>query len=154
MMPTPGIDMLEETGLRTRPPNGPTVAEEAWETPAPLPALSEPVPVLSEDLLPEALRPWMLDAAERICCPLEYVAIPAVIAVGAVVGRAIGIQPKARDDWTVIPNVWGAVVGRPGWMKSPGVREAMRPLYRLVETACTRYTAELRNTADFAAHEE
>ena len=144
-MQTPGIDMLEETELRTRRPNGAPVAE-AWETPGPLPALSEPVPALSEDLLPKALRPWMLDAAERICCPLEYVVIPTITAAGAVVGRAVGIQPKAQDDWTVIPNVWGAVIGRPGWMKSPGVREAMRPLYRLVAAARTRYAADLRDT--------
>jgi len=68
-------------------------------------------------------------------CPLDFVAIAAIVAVGAVVGRQCTICPKRHDDWTVVPNLGGAVIGRPGIMKSPALDEACRPLQRLVAEA-------------------
>ena len=44
--------------------------------------------------------------------------------------RAV-IQPKARDEWQVVPNLWGAVVGRPGVKTSPALNEALKPPHRL-----------------------
>jgi hypothetical protein len=41
------------------------------------------------------------------------------------------VQPKARDDWQVVPNLWGLIVGRPGVMKSPALGESLKPLHRL-----------------------
>jgi len=90
--------------------------------PRPIRAELLPVPELSEDLIPEPLRPWLCDIAERICCPLDFAVIPAIVGLGAVLGQKIGMRPKARDPWTVIPNPWGAIIGRPGVMKSPPLK--------------------------------
>jgi putative DNA primase/helicase len=117
-------------------------SDPSWPPREPLPALSAPVPTLSDDLLPTPLRAWLLDAADRINCPVEYVAVPALIAAGSVVGRSVGLRPKRHDDWTIVPNLWGGVIGRPGWLKSPAVAEGARPLYRLVAQAQERYRAE------------
>lgn len=112
-----------------------TLAQEPWPVPQPLPDNLRPVPTLPEGLLPEALRPWLVDIAERLQVPLEFPAVAAIVALASVVGNRVRIRPKARDDWTVTPNLWGAVVGRPGAMKSPALEEAIRPLRRLIKDA-------------------
>jgi hypothetical protein len=58
---------------------------------------------------------------------------------GSLIGRRAGILPKRRDDWLVVPNLWGAVVGRPSLLKSPALAEVMKPLGRLIAEAYDRY---------------
>lgn len=48
----------------------------SWPEPLPLPSLLPPVPPMTEDMLPEALRPFVVDTAERMQVPLEFVAVP------------------------------------------------------------------------------
>ncbi|MEZ4484353.1 MAG: YfjI family protein [Syntrophotaleaceae bacterium] len=36
--------------------------------------------------------------------------------------------PKAKDSWVVIPNLWGALVGPPGQLKTPALEQAIKPL--------------------------
>lgn len=103
----------------------------AWPDPIPLGDSLSPVPVLSPDLLPDALRPLVCDIAERMQCPIEYPAVAALTALGSVVGRRIGVRPKAMDGWTEVPNIWGLIVGRPGSMKSPAISAALSPVRKL-----------------------
>lgn len=103
--------------------------------PGPLPSASEPVPPMPADLVPEPLRRWVADAAERVSVPIEFIAASAVVTVGAVVGRSVGILPKRQDDWLVVPNLWGAVVGPPGVMKTAAIAESTRPLRALAARA-------------------
>lgn len=53
------------------------------------------------------------------------------MALAAVVGHKVGIKPKWRDDWLVVPNLWGGPIGRPGILKTPPLVEVKRPLDRL-----------------------
>ena len=92
-------------------------------------------------LLPDSLRPWIADVCERVQCPPDFVAVPTMVALGSLIGRKVRIRPKARDSWTVVPNVWGCIVGRPGTMKSPAVAEALHPLRRLEAQAREEYEA-------------
>ena len=103
----------------------------SWPEPTALPPALPPVPTLDPLLLPASLRPWVEDVAERVQCPIDYPAAGVMVALGAVVGRQVGIWPKRRDDWFVVPNLWGAIIGRPGVMKTPALDESMRPLRRL-----------------------
>ena len=50
-------------------------------------------------------------------------------------GRRVGIRPKRYDDWVVVPNLWGLVVGPPGLLKTPMLREILKPLMRLAARA-------------------
>ncbi len=93
------------------------------------------------ELIPEPLRPWLLDSAERMQVPLDFVAAPAVVALAGVIGRSVGIRPKRHDDWLVIPNLWGEVIGRPGIQQTPAVAEATRPLRRLAYQAQEAFEA-------------
>jgi putative DNA primase/helicase len=107
----------------------------AWPPPQPLPGLLPAVPRLPGNLLPTALRVFAEDLAERMQVPLEYGAVALLIEAGALIGRQCGIYPKRHDDWLVIPNLWGAVIGRPGLMKSPALLQAMKPLDYLAALA-------------------
>ena len=66
---------------------------------------------------------------------------------GAVIGRQCGIFPKQHDDWLVIPNLWGAIVGRPGLMKSPALTQALKPLERLAVQAMEAAAAQRARAA-------
>lgn len=128
----------ELTAAQEHPPE----AEEPWNDLTPLPGLYPPVPSLPTDLVPEPLRAWAVDIAERSSLPLEYVACPAIVAVGATIGRRVGVHPKRYDDWLVVPNLWGGIVGRPGVMKTAAISEATKPLRALAAAAQERYQAE------------
>jgi putative DNA primase/helicase len=90
-------------------------------------------------MVPEPLRGWLVDVAMRACFPLEFVAVPALVAAGAVIGRGVGITPARFDDFLVVPNLWGGVVARPGLMKSFAIAEGTRPLSRLAASAGERF---------------
>ncbi len=122
-----------------------TPGDDTWPAPLPIPL---PLPgVLSFDpgLLPEVYRPWITDIANRMQCPIDFPAVGAMIAAGGVIGRKIGIYPKKCDDWLVIPNLWGVLIGRPSMMKSPPLREVMGPVKALVDVADRIYDQEMRD---------
>lgn len=131
----------------------PTIAEriavaaplDIWPDPIPLRDELPSVLPFSGDLLPGQLRGWVQDIAERMNCPTELVAIPAMIAAGSLVGRRIGIRPQRRTNWMEVGNLWGCVVARPGSMKSPAATEALAPLRRLEAKAAEDYQAALAN---------
>ena len=102
-----------------------------WQEPTPLPNALPPVDAFDAELLPVALRTWVMDIAHRMQCPADFPAVAALVAISSLIGARAVIQPKARDDWQVVPNLWGAVVGRPGVKKSPALGEALKPLHRL-----------------------
>ena len=106
--------------------------DPSWSEPRPLPGNLPPVPPFDFGLLPDRFRPWIQDIAERIQCPPDFPAVGAMAALAGVVGRKLGIRPKQRDtDWVVVPNLFCAVVGRPGIMKTPALQATLKPLKRL-----------------------
>lgn len=105
------------------------------ELPLPRPV----VPSLPPELIPDALQGWLLDLSDRMQISLEFAAVPVLVALSAVVGRRVGIYPKAEDDWLVVPNLWGGIVARPGKMKSPTMAEALKPMRRLAAQAQETY---------------
>lgn len=100
-----------------------------------LPPLVPAAPTLPSDLLPDSLRPWLHDVAERAQVPIEMVAAPAIVGLGSIIGRTVGIHPKRRDNWIVVPNLWGGVIARPGTLKSHATAEALKPLRKLATVA-------------------
>jgi hypothetical protein len=114
-----------------------------WSQPLPLPDGLSPVAPFTCDLLPDALRPWVMDIASRMQCPPDFPAVAAIVCLSAVIGRQIGIRPKRRDDWLVVPNLWGAIVGRPSLMKTPALAESRKMLARLETEAKKRFEAEI-----------
>lgn len=104
-------------------------SEVSWLDPLPLPTVRSAVPAFTEDMLPKRFRKWLDTAADAMQLPLDFVAIPAITAAGAAVGRRLGIQPKRHDrSWVEVPNLWGCVVGSPAAMKSPAASVGLAPL--------------------------
>lgn len=97
----------------------------------PLPPKHPEAPMLPPQMLPEGIRQWLVDAAARACLPLEMLAVPAIVALSGLIGRSVCIKPREYSDWTVIPNLWGAIVAPPGSKKSDATDEATRPLKAL-----------------------
>jgi hypothetical protein len=114
-------------------------SDDEWEDPALLPESLPLVVSLDPAMLPEPLRRWIMDVSERMQIPPDFAAAGAVVVAGSLIGRKVGIYPKRHDDWLVVPNLWGAVVGRPSLLKSPALAEVMKPLGRLVAEAYERY---------------
>lgn len=117
--------------------NGKPASPHPGETSDPWPD-AEPIPnglpgVMPFDytMLPHSFFDFVNDVAERMQCPPDFPGVAIMVALAAVVGKKIGIRPKRHDDWLVVPNLWGAIIGRPGVMKTPTIQEALQFLRRL-----------------------
>jgi hypothetical protein len=107
-----------------------------WDDPKPIVWELRPVAPFDPDaLLPNVLRDWIMDEAERMPCPPDFVAAAAIVTLGSLVGARCAIKPKARDSWLVVPNLWGGIVGDPSAKKSPAWGAALRPLDKLIAAA-------------------
>ncbi|MEB4590034.1 YfjI family protein [Candidatus Thiothrix sp. Deng01] len=87
-----------------------------------------PVQAFDPDLLPDSVRGFVVDTADRMQCPIDFLAVTAMVGAGALVGRKVLMKPKQLDNWTIAPNLWGANIGRPSAMKSPAINAALQPL--------------------------
>lgn len=111
-----------------------------WPVPQEIKATLPSVPPFDCTLLPPVFRAWVTDIAERMQCPVEFLAVGAMVAAGSVVGNRIGVQPKQLDTgWIEVPNLWGAVVGRPGVMKTPALAQVLAPLKALEKNALNAF---------------
>ncbi|WP_051293429.1 YfjI family protein [Pseudoduganella violaceinigra] len=123
---------------------------ELWSAPTELPPAQPVVPRFDANLLPENLRPWVLDIAHRMQCPVDFVAVGAIVAASSLIGARVTMQPKERDDWRVTPNLWGLIIGRSGVMKSPALSAALKPLRDLEKAEYKRWQAAYKTWQDEA----
>jgi putative DNA primase/helicase len=112
--------------------------------PKKLPGQLKPVVKLDPNHLPSSIKDAVVDIAERLSCPVDYVAISVIVGAGAVLGNSIGILPKEFDStWIVHSGFWGGIVGLPGSMKTPSLNASLKPLYHLEEQAGIQYSQDL-----------
>jgi putative DNA primase/helicase len=108
--------------------------------PEPLPALPGVAP-FDYAYLPDALRDYVRDISERMQCPPDFGAVGVMVMAGAIAGRKLGIRPMRNNDWTVIPNFWGAIVGHSGALKSPTLKDTLSPIKKLQARAFEAFNA-------------
>jgi Protein of unknown function (DUF3987)/Domain of unknown function (DUF3854) len=117
--------------LREEAPNlgSRTLTQSDWPDPE---ALGDELPSVDDfalELLPSTFRPLVEDVSERMQTPFDYAAASAIVALAGCVNRRAVIRPKAEDwSWLVVPNLWGAIIAPPGFMKSPILRATTLPL--------------------------
>ena len=113
-------------------------AADGWPRPEPVQSELPPVRPFSEDLLSDTFRPLVADVADRLQVPMDFPAVVAVLCLAGAVNRRVVIQPKANDTgWVIVPNLWGGIVAPPGYLKSPVIQMATRPL-NLIQTEWRR----------------
>lgn len=120
------------------------------EKPEPLPELPNVLP-FKYSYLPNVLTDYVKDISERMQCPPDFAAVGALVMMGSIIGRKVGIRPKCKDDWTVIPNLWGAAVGNSGVMKSPTLAAVLAPIKKLQTAA---YVAYDQKKTEYEAQDE
>jgi hypothetical protein len=55
--------------------------------------------------------------------------VTAIVGMGTVLGRKVGIRPRMNNDWTEVPNQWGCNIGLPGVKKTPAMSQVLKPAY-------------------------
>lgn len=103
-----------------------------------------PVNKIVSTNIPEPYREWIADVAERMQCPPDFIAVTAIVVTASIVGTACGVKPKQKDDWLVVPNLWGGLIGRPGMLKTPAVSEVMQLINQLESAAKESYDIEMK----------
>lgn len=132
------INNFKNTGLNADIGSSITASNE----PIPLPDSLPEVMKFEPEMLPESIRGYVLDVADRQQCPPDFVAVAAIVGLAAVLGRKVLMQPKQNDDsWRVFPNQWGALIGRPSTMKSPSMKEALKSLHKIEDSAEDDYVS-------------
>lgn len=107
-------------------------ADRQWMVPAELKIDLPEAPAFDAmTLLPRKLAEFVLDEADRMPCPPDYIAAALVVALGSVIGARCALKPKRCADWIVTPNLFGGVVGDPSAKKTPAVSTVMRFMDRL-----------------------
>jgi putative DNA primase/helicase len=71
---------------------------ESWPVPRPLSAALAEVCPFDPELLPETLRPWVLDLAERLQVPADYPAAALIVMLAGALGRRASIRPQRHDN--------------------------------------------------------
>ena len=80
-----------------------------------------------------------MDSTQRMPCPPDFIAAAAMAALGSVIGARCVIKPKQYDDWAVVPNLWGGIIGLPSAKKTPAMGAAFNPLDRLIAKAMKEF---------------
>jgi hypothetical protein len=91
----------------------------------------EPAPKFPVEFLAGPLAEFACDATDRMQCPVDIVAIPLIIGAATAIGKDFRLAPKAHDDWTERPCLWGGVILPSGQMKTPALHRGLRPIRSL-----------------------
>lgn len=133
-------DLKEFLGINEEP----TEAGQPCK-PQKLPPALRPILKLDPKDLPDVMRDAVIDLADRLQCPSDYLAVAMLSAAGAVVGNKVGIFPYANDEsWEVYPALWGGIVGDPGTKKTPSLSHALKPLHHLESQAAQKYVSDMQ----------
>ncbi|MCA1790009.1 MAG: DUF3987 domain-containing protein [Thioalkalivibrio sp.] len=101
------------------------------------------LPPLPLDAVPESLRPWIEDEAERKGTAPEFILAGALVAAGGTIGNTLRAYPKANDEtWSVTPNLYGLVIAPPSTKKSPAIKEGLRFLDTLQAQAAQAHSTD------------
>ena len=96
--------------------------------PKPISQTLPPVKTLTSNMMPKLLWDYASNSAERLSVPIEYAAVPLIVSFGSVIGTKLSIYPKMYDNWEVVPNFYGAIVGNPSSKKTPSLTEGLKPI--------------------------
>ena len=107
--------------------------------PKPISQTLPPVKTLTSNMMPKLLWDYASNSAERLSVPIEYVLMPLMVSLGSLIGSKLSIYPKMYDNWEVVPNFYGAIIGNPSSKKSPSLSDGLKPISHLVALASDKH---------------
>lgn len=102
-----------------------------------------PFPIYS---LPEVLQRYVLEAAESLCCPIDYIAVPLLVMCGGVIGTTRKIALKS--DWHEHANLYAAIIGDPAAKKSPALNKSAKFIFDLIPEKDVNFNNPRIHTSD------
>lgn len=123
----------------------PATITNGWPAVTSITSTLPPVEPFIPELLPDAIRDYVMDIADRQQSPPDFVAASAICGIAAVVGNRVRVRPKQNDDWEIVPNLWGAIIGRPSAMKSPAMQAALGPVYAISDDLRKKWEEEIKS---------
>lgn len=99
--------------------------------------VERPMEAFPINSFPRALQEFVLAKAEASGADPAFFAIPLMAVVGGAFGRSRLIQLK--EDWVESGHLWTIVVAPSGTMKSPALRSAAGPAYKLNQNLRLQY---------------
>lgn len=100
------------------------------------------LPEFHESLLPDAFQAYVMDLTETLQCPIEFPAVSIMVAASTVIGAGCEVRPKLKSNWSVVPNLWGLLVGYAGSMKTPALVASNSILKRFEKMTAELYKEE------------
>lgn len=79
--------------------------------------------------LPTSLQEFVLSAAQALYCDPAFIAVPALVAIGAAIGNSRLISVK--ETWQEPSVFWAAIVADSSSLKSPSMDIAVGPLWAI-----------------------
>lgn len=90
------------------------------------------LPEMNMELIPEAIANYAIDQGELIGADPATLVIFSLGAIASCITDGLKIQPKKYDyGWRESARIWGAVIGDPSIKKSPLLRKAIAPLWKI-----------------------
>lgn len=125
--------------------------KKEWPEPKPIKAELPPVEKITERMIPDPFRAWVMDAADRMQVPPDFIIAPLLVVCGSIVGTAYHIRPKQKDDWSITPNLWGGIVGPPSTLKTPALNESVNKTLGRLEVAARGEHEQATSEHDMAS---
>jgi Protein of unknown function (DUF3987) len=99
-----------------------------------------PPPAFPVEVLPEPVRWFVEGAAQALGCPVDFLALPALVVAGAALGNTwrLSITPTHQEH----AALFGLIVGPPGSGKSPALALTLAPLRAIEECHLDSHRAE------------
>jgi hypothetical protein len=120
---------------------------------APAVAALEPYRPFPVNALPAPLAAFVREGAAALGCDPTYFALPALTAAAAMIGNSRTILLKR--GWSEPSVFWAVVIGDSGTLKSPALRTALAPVFRLQRELFRAHEKEMKEyKSEKAAREE
>jgi hypothetical protein len=112
-----------------------------WPDPVPF-GEAPPVPAFPLEVFPQSLGHVPVEVARALGCPVDYIAVPMLVTAGGTLGaaRALEIKPGHRQR----ANLFAAVVGPPGVLKTPAQDQVVEPLRETEADFRTEWKAQMK----------
>lgn len=93
--------------------------------------------------LPLVVSDWMVEIADQMQIPIDYLIAPFFVSFGSLIGRKRALRMRPGINWIEFSNLWGMIIGRPSLMKSPAMEAMLAPLLKLNNDALKKYSDSL-----------